>query len=201
MKRLAILVLSLGLFVSCGESPGKVEKRAFEPNPTSYIFAKPIADLRKDILATLDNFEVMRPFYASFAPEGGYYFSARTKADGSAASNGVLDDPAAANDIYLQAYGAVIGPSPVYSVRGKPLPYTSEFHLHFESVDEKNTRVTVIPHNPRVANGSKCCSPHGLYTIYQDVEPTTIEEYRILQLIGQVVGTKDMPPLKLPADK
>lgn len=199
MLRIAVLLLAIGLLVSCGESPAKIEQRDFAlRNSTSHVFAKPLDVLRSDVLATLDDFNVMLPFYQSFAPEGGYTFSVSTRDVYSPTSRDIFTDAANANDIYLEAFGALIGPSPLYYTSDKPLVYTAEFQVHFEKVDENSTKVSVITHHPKVVNGSECCSAHGLYSIYQDVEPTSIEEYRILQLIGQVAGTRDMPPIKLP---
>jgi len=44
-----------------------------------------------------------------------------------------------------------------------------------------------------VINGARCCGPHGYYANDVPVEPTTIEEYKILLYIGQVLSVRDMP--------
>lgn len=199
-KILILAALVVGLVTACGESPGPVKKRQLAaPNPTSYIFAAPLPELRARLLAELDDFARMQPFYESFS-ESSFYFAKETSERPLFAPH-VFADPANVHDIYLHTHGGAIeSPTPVYFARGKPLRYFAQFQLHFEEIDKNNTRVSVITYGSRVANGAECCGPHGKVAIFQDVEPTSIEEYRLLEWIGRITGTKEMPPINLPVE-
>jgi hypothetical protein len=202
MRKIFILAtLALAFATSCGDSPDPIEKRQLEaPNPTSYDFAVPLQELRTNLLLKIDDFSYLMPFHESFSGSG-YSFVEETSEDASFGEH-IFENPANVHDVFLHSYGAPINsPSPVYFSRGEPLEYFVDFQIHFEALDKNNTRVSIITHRPRVSNGTKCCSPHGQVAIFQDVEPTTIEEYRLLQLIGRIAGTQGMPPVRLPIEK
>jgi len=114
-------------------------------------------------------------------------------------SKGILNRPGNENDAYIHNFHSPIGPSPVYFLRGRPLPYICEFQLHVEGKSRNQTEVTVVPYHPEVIAG---LSPLGLHgspaNIYVRVTPTTIEEYRILVELGKAIGERDMPELILP---
>jgi hypothetical protein len=201
VKIILMAALAVVFATSCGDSPGPVQKRQLEaPNPTSYVFAMPLSELRKNLLTKLDDFEYMRPFHESFSGSG--YSFAKETSDRVLFAPHIFNDPKNVNDIFLHSHGSPINsPSPVYFSRGDPLKYFAQFQLHFEAVNENNTKVSVITYSPRVANGSKCCGLHGSgVALFQDVEPTSIEEYRLLQLIGRIAGTQGMPPVRLPIE-
>ena len=198
-KFTTVLLLFVGLTASCGESPGRIEKRPLaQMNPTSYVFERPLADLRKDALVAFEDFNQQRAFNNDVSVSSLMIGADTTETDPYLGAE-LFADPANANDVFIDLNGfPIIPPIPVYYSRGQPLEYFVDFHIHFEQVDAKNTRVTVNAIRPRVVNGSECCSPHGVVAIYQDVEPTSIEEYRLLEWIGRIAGTKDMPAINLP---
>jgi hypothetical protein len=84
---------------------------------------------------------------------------------------------------------------------GDSLDYLAGFYLHLESIDETHTKVKITTIEPRIIIGRELLpSPPNM--VRKDktmpVEPSTIEEYKILLDIGRLVGEKDMPPLNLP---
>jgi hypothetical protein len=91
--------------------------------------------------------------------------------------------------------------SPVYRVDGRELPYLAEFYLQIEPLPGDNaTRVAVAAEQAEVIAGttSGFLNPRGPANIYVEVKPTTIEEYEILQLLGEQLGVK-LPPSVTPA--
>jgi hypothetical protein len=205
LKNAFLLFTSVAFLAACGatsglvETPGPLEKRMpARPNPTSFVYNKPLDVLRGDVIKSLEDIDPGRRFNADFSTTTIAFF-VETKDEDSVFSRDIFSDPANSSDLFVHSYGTPINPpEPVYYANGKPLEYFADFHIHFEAVDAASTRVTVRAHRPRVVNGSECCGPHGSVAIYQDVEPTTVEEYRFLQLIGHVAGTENMPPIELP---
>ena len=199
MNLKALIIAIVGLTGACSESPGPLEKRPLaQMNPTSYVFARPLADLRKDALTAFNDFEQARAFSSQISLSS-FPVIVNTREDMTSEADSIFADPVNAKDFYITSLDMPINPpNPVYYSAGKPLEYFADFHIHFEPVDGKNTKVTVIAQRARVVNGSGCCSPHGSVAIYQDVEPTTVEEYRFLEWIGRITGTKNMPPITLP---
>lgn len=93
--------------------------------------------------------------------------------------------------------------SPVYRVQGKELPFLAEFYLLIEPLPGNNaTRVVVSAEQTEVIAGatSGFLNPRGSANIYVPVKPTTIEEYEILQILGEQLGVK-LPPAVTPAAK
>ena len=121
--------------------------------------------------------------------------------DHGAFGRDVLAQPGNEDDIYLTSFHFPITDSPVYrSLTGKQLPFTADFHVHVVTLGPFRTRVEVRALNAEVINGSYF-SPgiHGFWQIrYVAVAPTTIEEYRILRSIGEALGEKQMPPIRIP---
>ncbi len=102
-------------------------------------------------------------------------------------------------DLYLTPSGTrLISYSKVYKKFWWSLEYFAEFQLHFEPINEAETKITVITHAPEVLYSSSAVFSGHAYVDFKKVEPTTIEEYEILLRIGKLVGEINMPPLKLP---
>jgi hypothetical protein len=97
---------------------------------------------------------------------------------------------------------ATLGYSDVYFIGKKPLLYKAEFHLHFERINSTTTKIKINTLNPRVIVGKQVVTlaSHRGYK-YKKVEPTTIEEYKILLRIGKIAGEKKMPFINLPEQK
>ncbi len=195
--------LLLVLCSSCSSGIHKIKSRPLiEKNPTSYEFPGRLPEIRQTIIEALNipnRSSVTEEFYSSFSEES-FYFRLETEDDTSFGKK-IFQDAANANDLYLHSWGEPISFSPVYFGGGRPLKYRATFQLHLTAISDNRTKVSVIVHNPTVINGSKCCGLHGYVSNDVPVEPTTIEEYKILQFIGRLLDIHNMPPLRLPEDK
>jgi hypothetical protein len=195
-KMMMMMFISLLVF-ACNRDIHPIETKPFsQKNPTDYEFALPVSEVRKKLLAAFKDFDLRQKLASSFDSNSRYLVSVRSKDDPDPEKT--FDNPENKNDLYLHSWGEIIGPSPIYFGGGKPLEYRAEFQLHLTKAGNNRTKVSVITHKPHVINGSKCCGPHGEVSNNVPVEPTTIEEYKILLFIGSVLGTKDMPPLRMP---
>jgi hypothetical protein len=196
--RAAILLI---LCVSCGRDIHTIETRPLShKNPTSYVFPVPVPEARERVLAALKDDGLMQDLQASFPMAPHSYFVAESR-EHAVFSERVFADPANRDDVYLHSYGTPVCLSPVYHGGGVPLRYVAAFQLHLVAAGDGGTRVSVVTHDPKVINGSKCCGLHGYAANTVAVEPTTIEEYKILLFLGRALGEGDMPPLRLPEAK
>ena len=110
-----------------------------------------------------------------------------------------FDQPGGEDDLYLWFMHSPMALSEVYFVGGEPAPYVADFYLRVEPAGEK-TRVEVETVAPEVIAG-KTLLPRAHMSranIYVAVEPTTVEEYRLLRGIGEELGGQAMPDLRLP---
>ena len=195
-------VLILSLCIACSSDVHSIKTKTLsQKNSTSYVFPGPLPDVRQKLLTAFRDFPTKREFASALSPNNqSFMVSVRTKED-----DGFVDpifaSPENHNDVYLHSWGEWIDPSEVYFGGGKPLRYRAEFQLHLTAPDDNSTRISVITHKPSVINGSVCCGLHGYKSNDVAVEPTTIEEYRILLFIGRILGVNDMPPLRLPEGK
>jgi len=83
--------------------------------------------------------------------------------------------------------------SDIYVVDGEKAQTTGKFQILLTQNDKGLTNVTVKVTRLQVINGVECCGPHGRYSRYTDVAPTTIEEYAFLYFIGEQLGIKMSP--------
>jgi hypothetical protein len=200
--RCLIAAIILSLNVACSSDIYPIETRALsQRNPTSYVFPGPVSEVRRKILTSFEDYELERDFSSTFSPNNPYLSLSLESREHAVFSEHIFANPENQNDLYLHFFGDVINPSHVYFGRGKPLEYRATFHLHLTGAEVNHTQVSVITHDAAVINGSVCCGLHGTKSNYVAVEPTTIEEYKILLFIGRVLGVSDMPPLKLPESK
>jgi hypothetical protein len=198
-----LAVFLLNVCISCSSDIHKIKTKPLaEKNPTSYVFARPVSQAREEIIKAFETenrySKPTEEFYASFG-DTRLWFSVESRED-AVFSEKIFQNPVNHNDVYLHSHGEPLGPSQVYFGGGKPLRYRAAFQLHLAALDN-NTQVSVITHEPSVINGSKCCGPHGYVSNNVPVEPTTIEEYKILLFVGRILGAREMPPLRLPEEK
>jgi hypothetical protein len=104
-------------------------------------------------------------------------------------------------DVFLWSIGEYCKSRIYQNKNGEFLSYWVSFYLHLEKIDEYHTKVSIKTIEPRVIIGRECL-PKPPHFVRKDkflaVEPSTIEEYEILLRIGELVGEKNMPQLKLP---
>jgi hypothetical protein len=175
-------------------------------NPTSYEFDWPKDELRTRLLGTLSiEKQLAKPIFGAVAApgeeaEGPGIFQVSDRSN-SVMGRELLEMPGNNDDFYLQAFHTAFWSSPVYSARGKVLPFLAEFHVHFSVLTQGRTKITVTAHRTEVLNGTRFDFGHnglGRYARYMPVEPTTIEEYTVLRYFGESLGIRDMPPVILP---
>ncbi len=93
----------------------------------------------------------------------------------------------------------------IYYNKEKPIPYSAMFYLHITRIDESKTKVEVITIDHGIITKSYydtifCLVKFPEITVIKEqVPPSSIEEYKILLLIGELLGMKEqMPELILP---
>ena len=192
-------VLILIVCISCSSDIHKIKtKTLVQKNPTSYVFPGAPSEVREKILTALEDYQLSSEFGSFVSPNNpSFTFSVRTREE-YGSSEPIFASPENHDDLVLYSHGESIDPSEVYFGGGKPLRFRAEFQLHFTAAEKDKTQISVITHRPTVINGSVCCGLHGYKSNDVAVEPTTIEEYRILLFIGRILGVSDMPPVRLP---
>jgi hypothetical protein len=164
-------------------SPGITTRKLAVPNPTSYVFDASVAEIH----AVLKKRAVRCCGKAIEFKDNALF------------SGSILRSPGNENDAYIHNFHDPIGASAIYFAVGNPLPYICEFHLHITAINPRATRVVVVAQNPEVIRGLSWWGLHGSpANIYKSVEPTTIEEYRILLELGSSLTAADMPQLAMP---
>jgi len=95
-----------------------------------------------------------------------------------------------------------LGLSPVYRMRGRPLPYSATLVAHVEAMGQGKVRVEVGAADARVLVGRKYAVGHSWRQLdWRSVRPTTIEEHVLLTDIARCVGRPDsVLPTRLPAE-
>jgi len=188
-RRLAVLCLTLA---ACG--PPQVETRALTAlNPTSYVFHASVGEVHGAVEQLYTQQFSRRPLNA---------FSI-VRADDELLTDEqrrALARPGGEDDLYLAYMHSPMGLSNVYFAGGEPAPYIADFDLQIASVDDERTRVVVHALDAQVIAGKTWLPRHHMTraNIYVSVQPTTVEEYRLLLGIGEILGEPSMPALRLP---
>ena len=97
----------------------------------------------------------------------------------------------------------IMCPSKVYFQKNG-YPYTYEparIQFHIDSIGENLTKVWIEVVNPEVPIRPRFQLIRvnvGYGWKYRSVPSTTVEEYEILQILGNKLGEKDMPEIKIP---
>jgi hypothetical protein len=169
-------------------APLETKKLARE-KPTSQTFDIPIMLLRQRIIDafSMDNqmnnkklldFKLYgRPEHARDA-----VFTVETIKD-SFVGKKVFANGANRNDLYLHLFNDPLV-SETYFALGKPLAYSVSFQIHLESNPKNQTIVSVIALDPKVLKGNGGRGTHGYHRKEIAVNPTTIEENRILSYVA-----------------
>ena len=198
-------LLGVGLALTASTAPGGIiqygnpssvilVRSLPQPNPTSFVFAASLAQLH----ATLQE--------ANISPLEGRNLETRESVDRSLFPYvyRLLSRAGNEDDGYIRCRpGDGNDQTPLYSVPAlKYSLYGVELHVHLTAIDPGHTRVDVQPHRPWIYAGERERGFFPFYWhrrgIFVKARPTTIEEYRLLQKLGAVLGVQDMPPLVLP---
>ncbi len=153
MSKFLMAALLLSCCISCDRDIHPIKTKLLsQKNPTSYVFTRPVPEVREKILTAFKDDDLMRDFYSSF-PTTQYFFFAVESREHAVFAERIFANRENQDDVYFTT------------------------------------------HDPTEINGSKCCGLHGYMANDVTVEPTTIEEYKILLFIGRVLGAGDMPRL------
>ena len=198
----AVLAIALTT-VSCSRGVSHVQTRVLRvSNLTTYSFALPLEEVRARALQAFSlEHQVEQPIFGRSVPashlESILSAECATNAVFGAA---VFADPRNTNDIYLHSFHTPFIASAVYCGCKGGLPFIAAFHLHLVEVGS-NTVITVTASNTQVVNGTKFgfgpCGP-GQGWNYENVRPTTVEEYSILRYLGGYLGVTNMSPVIVP---
>jgi hypothetical protein len=150
------------------------KKKLERPNPTSYVFSSPAAELRNAIDASISSTHQEGRLYGSWVPSG-------------------LDFHGSTESEYDMHQVTM---SDIYHWWKFPLEYGADFKLLLTPVSDSKTRVDVRTSESEIRIGRNFGGHSGDH--YEPVAPTTVEEYRILLNIGAALGERGMPPLELP---
>jgi hypothetical protein len=164
--------LILGFGFTLLKSQTFSRRKLAKPNPTTYFFDVPIAQVRSAITDATGIYPC--------APSATLCLSIYRPSNGTEYDLDQLE----------------LSKSDVYHWIGNPLEYKAEYHVFVSPLSDSQTRVEVRTVEAKVRIGPTFTSHGG--DLYEWVAPTTIEEYRILLMIGDKVGEQGMPPLQLP---
>lgn len=178
------------LFTKCYYNPsgGSIDyfkKELKVKNPTVYIFNSPIDDVKKVIEKEL--------FYYN-------HQGALIQKKNYTEYNELFKDSSNSNDYIIVRFRS--DSKNYFSKKDTiPLLYFADFHLHLIKIDSNSTLVQVITYNPTILTGHDTFGFVGEIggADFESVEPTSIEEYEILLVIGEAIGVRNkMPKLLLP---
>jgi hypothetical protein len=182
------------------------------PNPNSYVFERPVAEVHEHAKTALSAFGVVEmifgkrpyrdPLLDPDAVEYADYFVVEEPGDSLGSFREVLQRPGNRDDLYVHSWSDPLWPSPVYRGGGAGLPFIAEFHVHLAALGPNRTMVTVAAMNTQILNGMTWawgpCGP-GYGWKPDPVAPTTIEEYMLLRYLGLVMHVQGMPEVAVPA--
>lgn len=168
----------------------KYEKVEFEDkNPTKYCFDFPYKKVKNAIKIEFDKAKFKNRYLYfkdddPFLEKGSEIFKEESNK---------FDAILTGDNFYSKSY--------IYYKNDMLLDDESVFQIHISSISEDKTCLEVVNINPRIKIGVYLMFTHDLSfkgPKYITVEPSTIEEYEILYLIGKRLGQKDMPAVKYP---
>jgi hypothetical protein len=167
------------------------DRRFVQLNPTSYVFHANSNKIRKAVeqaFYKIDYWGGNKDFF------GDSLFSSKE-------ARILFQSEENIDDFYYS--GGFFPESKVYHNKShKELPYWVDLYINITPLDNYKTKVEVIAINPRVEIGKKLLPslPHFVREPkFRSVLSTTVEEYRILQQIGILIGENNMPALKVPS--
>lgn len=175
------------LFTGCSNFR---ELSFIDRNPTEFTYDYSIDDVKLAINNRFDRYDFRKM---------GLYYGDNLYPD----SLSIFIQRGNENDYCLSTYDDPIGKSYIYFRGSQALDYIASFHLHLQREDDVKTKVSVFTLKPRVVTGLELLpNIHGVRPFeYKEVEPSSIEEYEILLVIGKELGQKGMPSLKRPSSR
>jgi hypothetical protein len=182
---LFVFILSLN---GCDTKYKYIELEMSEKNPISYVFNATIEQIHQALVSKYNNFPGIS---LEFASDSSIVWGSK-----------YLNSPDNINDAFIWNYFP--DTSIVYYNQQNKIPYYYSLHLHIIKIDNTKTEVEIITINPEIMTGIRFPS-NVLSSVFhqppitKSVHPSTIEEYRVLLNIGEVLGIKDkMPTMRVP---
>lgn len=201
MKKLTITAASLGVFILLfyflfigREIEYRILKLPYL-NPTEYVYPASI-DSILNVVKKLKP-EIVKEFNEDPIASGDLVFIRSDSIPENLKEFITINRNENINDVI---YCNSDGESPLFISNEKRVPYWASYLIHLDSLGNNKTRVSIKTIHPSIEIKKKPVIQHapGFYNFYE-VAPTTIEEYKILRLIGKKLQIdKTMPPLVLP---
>lgn len=196
MKKKAMLIIKIVLpfillyFLITGVEINYKTLRMPQKNPTEYTFNVNIDTLKNLIFNSKDNF---------YNELGGFFTGLYRVLNDSSKLYKIeyLKKPWNKDDFVYYCY---YGLSNIYVNESEWIGYAADFHIHLEKLDKNEAHVKINTCRPRIKVRVRTVYSHapGFYNTYY-VDPSTIEEYKILLVIGEKLGIREkMPKLILP---
>jgi hypothetical protein len=188
-----ILFVTMAGIISCQPKESSVvERKALRTrNPTTYVFNEPKSVIRIAIISALGDLKYKD---LTLLYTGSRFLMSDTF--------DLFEQPGNSDDFLLTPSPSNLFPfkSVEYFRDSLGVEYHASFHLHIVALNEGQTQVDVITIDPKIIVGVKDqLSPHLKRPLeYQAVEPSTVEEYEILRIIGYEIGTAEMPKIIYP---
>lgn len=186
-----VSVIAALYFLIKGKEISYTKATLNKKNPTSFIFEKDIKSLRYTIIASKEDIDKELGVTYIHTPYL-HYLGVELFLEDS-----VLNKP---ENKYDLIYGNYWEGYWLYTSDEGRVSYSAAFHLHLDSLGHNETRISVNTINPTIFVNVKSIISHapGAYNYYT-VEPTTIEEYKIIRTIGKKLNIiQTMPELILP---
>lgn len=185
------IVLIALLLVGCDSRVDYVELKMTRKNPTSYVYNASLGVVKQTIKENHEQFPLK---YIESADDSIIIWG-----------KSILRLSENRNDFFIRNM-LPTDTSHIYLGKKKSIPYLYSIHIHLKMIDSTRTLVELKTIDPKILLGIRFPynilpkSLHSPYsTIIENVEPSTIEEYKVLLVIGGALDVKDeMPPLILP---
>ena len=178
-------IIFISLFIISGCRTYKyTEVKLENENPTFYIYNSQIEEVRTKIR---EKWETVCYKKIEFAED-----------EHVAWGKEILSKPENCKDVYVYAYGW--DTSYIYINKEYPIYYYAEYHVHMLPINENSTKIEIYTIKPKILlKEPRYPSFFNFAAESRTVMPSTIEEYKILLCIGEILGVKDqMPKLYLP---
>jgi hypothetical protein len=153
-------------------------------NPMTYVYNSPIAEVRENIGTVFSNGK-----FRGLDLEIGYNLIERETNKITGSQN--------RNHIFVNWFGlnSSVGNSKIYYNCWGKLKLIPSYHIILDSLSENQTKIA-IQSFPKVIAGMDFSLNHMLPYITSrkvNVKPSTIEEYEIIRMVGELSGEKNMP--------
>ncbi|MFZ4412201.1 MAG: hypothetical protein ACOYOV_03880 [Bacteroidales bacterium] len=190
MKKLFKIFVLIIFITSCKTYENNIyEIKMPNKNSTSYIFNSNLQDVKNAI--KLEFYEYKKRYKG---------MKLVFKEDNDIFAKHIFTNKATKDDAYLFSHESL--KSLIFFNDSIPMLYFVSFLIHLNSLDSNHTFVKIITLDPNIIIGLRCCgfADNWRFRVadQRKVEPSTIEEYEILIIIGNALSEKGMPSIIMP---